>query len=288
VDRLGHRIESLRTAADNLRGKLAGAVGAYNAGSLFLSDPSAFETRVMELVDLLPSPISTQVVQPEYIADLMHAVVSAFGVLANLSDDFRHLQRSEIAEIGEYFAPGQVGSSTMPHKRNPWNFEHAKSMWKEFMPRMVTVYMDQISEHQRDLTNSASARFLVELILGLALTTERLTNVIKKLRVDEDSMRRNLARAGEMNIAEPLYLLLARSGHPDAHEASRKLTLAAEETGRPLLELIREDDSLQPYLAQFTPEQKAVLEHPARYLGMAAEKARRVASFWRETLEIRD
>lgn len=288
VDRLGRRIVSLESAADNLRGKLAGAVGAYNAGSLFVPDPVALETRVMQLVGLSPSPISTQVVQAEFLLDYLHAVTSAFGVLANLADDFRHLQRSEIREIGEYFAPGQVGSSTMPHKRNPWNFEHAKSMWKEFMPRMVTVYMDQISEHQRDLTNSASARFVVEPILALSLTAERLTGVLKKLRVDEEAMRRNLADAGEMHIAEPLYLLLARHGHPDAHEAARRLTLAAEETGRPLLALIDEDEALRPYLKLFTEEQRSVLENPGTYVGVARKKAIQVAGEWREAMGIQD
>ena len=96
-------------------------------------------------------------------------IISAFGVLANLADDIRHLQRTEIGEVGEAFEATQVGSSTMPHKRNPWNFEHVKSMWKEFMPRMITMYADQISEHQRDLTNSASGRFVPEIVLVLWL-----------------------------------------------------------------------------------------------------------------------
>ena len=75
--------------------------------------------------------------------------------MANLADDMRHLQRSEIGEVAESFAANQVGSSTMPHKRNPVSFENVKSIWKAIAPRMLTTYMDQISEHQRDLTNSA-------------------------------------------------------------------------------------------------------------------------------------
>ena len=60
----------------------------------------------------------------------MHALISTLGVLADLADDMRHLQRTEIGEVGEAFGADQVGSSTMPHKRNPWNFENVKSMWK--------------------------------------------------------------------------------------------------------------------------------------------------------------
>ncbi|HUS80906.1 MAG TPA: lyase family protein, partial [Armatimonadota bacterium] len=156
VSRLGGRIEKIRETADSLRGKISGAVGAYNASSLLIDDPEAFEREVLAELELQPSTHSTQIVEAEFVADFMHALVSAFGVLANLADDMRNLQRTEIEEVAEQFEADQVGSSTMPHKRNPWNFENVKSLWKEFMPRMVTVYQDQISEHQRDLTNSAS------------------------------------------------------------------------------------------------------------------------------------
>src|SRR5690606_694848 len=119
----------LEEAVGNLRGKMAGAVGAYNASRLFFSDPDQFEVEVLRRLGLQPADHATQVVEPEYLADFLHAVVSTFGVLANLADDMRHLQRTEIAEVGEAFDPDQVGSSTMPHKRNPWNFEHVKSLW---------------------------------------------------------------------------------------------------------------------------------------------------------------
>ena len=160
VSRIGTRIKAIQRTANNLRGKIAGAVGAYNASSLFFDDPESFEEDVLNELKLKPSPISTQVVEAEYMTDFVHSITSCFGVLANLADDMRHLQRSEIGEVGEYFEAKQVGSSTMPHKRNPINFENVKSMWKEFMPRMNTVYMDQICEHQRDLTNSATSRFI--------------------------------------------------------------------------------------------------------------------------------
>ncbi|MGE5599007.1 MAG: lyase family protein, partial [Bacteroidota bacterium] len=175
VARFGARIEAVAAAARELRGKMAGAVGAYNAGALFFPDPEAFEAEVLAELGLQPSPISTQIVPPEYVLDYLHAVVSAFGTLANLADDLRHLQRTEIAEVAEAFAPTQVGSSTMPHKRNPWNLEHVKSLWKEFAPRLLTHYLDQISEHQRDLTNSATSRFIPEIVAGFAAAVDRLT-----------------------------------------------------------------------------------------------------------------
>jgi len=159
VSRFGNTILKIKKTGNNLRGKIAGAVGSYNASSLFFRNPEEFETEVLEELNLKPSPISTQIPEAEFVVDYVNSIVGGFGVLANLSDDMRNLQRSEIGEVGEVFAAKQVGSSTMPQKRNPINFENVKSLWKEFMPRIVTIYSDQISEHQRDLTNSASSRF---------------------------------------------------------------------------------------------------------------------------------
>ena len=157
---------------------------------------------------------STQIVPAEYLLDYLHTAVSALGVLASAADDIRHLQRTEIAEVGEAFDERQVGSSTMPHKRNPWNFEHVKSLWKTFMPRMATVYMDQLSEHQRDLTNSASGRFYGEIVFGLAAAARRMTRVCKRLVVDRERMRKNFELTRETVIAEPLYILLAAADIP--------------------------------------------------------------------------
>ena len=234
VSRLGTRIKAIQKTANNLRGKMAGAVGAYNASSLFFEDPEDFENEVLGELKLKPSPISTQVVEAEYMADFIHAVVSCFGVLANLADDMRHLQRSEIGEVGEYFEAKQVGSSTMPHKRNPINFENVKSMWKEFMPRMNTLYMDQICEHQRDLTNSASARFVPEILAGLYVSVTRLNKTMSKLVVDKDNLQKNFDMNKEMITAEPAYILLAAHNHPDAHEYVRELTLKALKILRPI------------------------------------------------------
>src|SRR3989344_2470787 len=227
VARLGESILSIRSKAANLRGKLSGAVGAYNAASLILHDPERFEERMLLLLGLKPATHSTQIVAPEFMLDCIHSIVVAYGVCANLSDDMRHLQRTEIGEVAEQFDAQQVGSSTMPHKRNPINFENVKSLWKAFMPRSITAYLDEVSEHQRDLTNSASQRFFPELILALYLAANRLNRTCSKLVVDRQNMLANFNKSRQSIIAEPMYLLLAFYGHPDAHEKVKQLTLQA-------------------------------------------------------------
>ena len=282
VSRLGRRIIKVEEAAENLRGKISGAVGAYNSASLFFKDPEDFEKDVLKELGIRPSSHSTQIVEPEFVADLVHAAISAFGVLANLADDMRHLQRSEIAEVGEFFDKTQVGSSTMPHKRNPINFENAKSFFLEYCPRMITRYLNQISEHQRDLTNSASSRFVPEIMVGLALTCDRLTAVMRKLAVDKKNMRKNFDSQAGSITAEPAYLLLASLGHPDAHEYVRQLTLKAQATGREFTQLFFKDPEVKEYRDKFSKDQVEILQNPALYTGIASKKTERVCREWKK------
>ncbi len=286
VSRLGNRILAIEEASKQLKGKISGAVGAYNASHLFFSQPEEFEAEVLTELGLEAGSHSTQIVEPEPMTDFVHSLVSCFGVLANFSDDMRHLQRSELGEVGEHFAADQVGSSTMPHKRNPINYENVKSMWKQFMPRMMTLYQDQLSEHQRDLTNSASSRFIPEVVVGLLASANRLIRVGNKLGVDSQNMQQNFDQNKELVVAEPLYILLASYGHPDAHEAVRKLTLEAEETDKTLRELVQEKEELASYWEQFTDRQKKLLVNPEQYTGIAAEKTEQVVEEWKTRLEL--
>jgi adenylosuccinate lyase len=191
VSRLGRMILRVEGAADDLRGKMSGNVGAYNATAALIADPEAFERDVLAGLGLEPSHISTQVVEPEFLLDYAHALVATFGILANIADDMRHLHRSEIGEVEELPA----GAKARPQKLNPTGFEHVKSLWKVFMPRMVTVYSDQISEHQRDLTNFESTMFVSEIAGGLFVAANLLDTTLKGMVVRRDRMEQNLKAA---------------------------------------------------------------------------------------------
>ncbi|MDP6547546.1 MAG: lyase family protein [Candidatus Woesearchaeota archaeon] len=281
VSRFGNTIKKIKKSGNNLRGKIAGAVGSYNASSLFFDNPEEFEKLVLEEINLKASPISTQIPEAEFITDYVNAVIESFGVLANLSDDMRNLQRSEISEVAEVFAAKQVGSSTMPQKRNPINFENVKSLWKEFMPRIQTVYLDQISEHQRDLTNSATSRFIPEILAALYISVKRLNRTMKNLTVDKVNLKKNFDMNKGLIVAEPLYILLAATGHPDAHEAVRQLTLKAQSEKKPLTEIIKKEKSLQDYLKKFSKKQMKIITNPEKYTGISAKKTEKVCREWK-------
>ncbi|MES2134766.1 MAG: lyase family protein [Patescibacteria group bacterium] len=286
VSRLGASIEALEALAKELRGKFSGAVGAYNASSLFFDDPELFEAEVLAQLDLEPSEQSTQVTQPEPLARLMAETAIAMGILANLSDDMRALQRTEIGEIGEEFEASQVGSSTMPQKRNPINFENVKSFWKIVVPRVLTVFMDQISEHQRDLTNSASSRTYGEIIAYTVSASKRLTGTMQKLKVDTANLEKNFSIGKGLIAAEPLYILLASLGHPDAHEKVRDVTLTAQKEGKSLEEIVMNDSEMKPYLAKMSDTQKNIIQDPSSYTGIAEKKALAVAERWHKKLSL--
>jgi len=290
VSRLGESIIRIRDRTVDLRGKLAGAVGAYNATSLLVKDPLRLEREFLEGLDLIPSEHSTQLVEPEYLLRLLLEINVAFGVIANLADDLRNLQRSEIGEVREEFSATQVGSSTMPQKRNPWNSEHVKSLWKAFSPRVGTFFMDQISDHQRDLTNSASSRFVPEYLAGFAFAVDRMRSVLSSLKVDRARMAENISRGGDLVYSESVYILVGLGGDPDAHEKIRSATLKAEQTGERLADVLKRDAGLWTMLSRQLAATRGMdavtfFSDPAHYTGIAADRARAIADTHARSLE---
>jgi len=280
VSRFGKEILKVKEALNNLDGKFAGAVGAYNASSLFVDDPEEFEKEVLAELGLKPSEISTQIVQPEAMNDLIHHVISSFTILSNWADDMRNLQRPEIGEVGQPRGKDISRSSTMPHKANPVGLENIKSLWKATMPYMLMMHLDQISDHQRDLTNSASQRYIPQILNQFDYSVRRASRISKNLQPNKENMLKNLREGSNKAIAEPLHLLLSAYGHPDSHDYVGRLADESSARGIPLAEIVMKDKTLGPYLKQFTKEQMAVIKDPSRYIGIASRKAEKVADDW--------
>ncbi|MEK7594054.1 MAG: adenylosuccinate lyase [Patescibacteria group bacterium] len=285
VSRLGESIVAVKDLSASLKGKFSGAVGAYNALSLFVDDPIKFEQTVLGYLDIEPAPYSTQIVPAENYVRLIDELAITAGIMANLSHDMRHLQRSEIAEVREAFEAGQTGSSTMAHKRNPWNFENVISMSKQVMAQIVNANLNISSEHQRDLTDSASARFYPIVLASVASMAQRLDRVMSKIEVDPENMKRNLYLSGGAIAAEPLYLLLEKYGHTTAHEVSKTLAHQALEAKKTLYEVASTDDGITDYFDKFTDEEKKILKEPEQhYTGLATKKALAVHDHWQSQL----
>jgi adenylosuccinate lyase len=285
AERFGDRILKTKQAVSELRGKFSGAVGAYNASALFVDDPEDFEREVLAELGLEPARISTQIVPPEPTTDMVHYVVSGLTVLANLADDLRNLQRPEIGEVGQPRGPDISRSSTLPHKANPSGLENVKSQWKIVMPAMFTMYLDQISDHQRDLTTSASQRNVPAILDLFDYSVRRTTRIMRGIKPHVKRMQMNLDMNKDKIIAEPLHLVLSTHGFPDAHMYVGKLADKSYETGVPLTDIVLNDQNLRPYLEKFTPRQREMIDHPEKYLGIASQKAEKVANEWEQRLK---
>jgi len=283
VSRIGQSIEALQDLCTMLQGKFSGAVGAYNASSLFIDDPLKFEEAVLAKLGLKPAEHSTQIVPPESLARLLDETVIVAGAISNLATDMRHLQRSEIAEIREKFDPTQTGSSTMAHKRNPISFENVNALYKEVLAQQFVVGQNLGSEHQRDLTDSASARFYPVLVAAVVQMIKKLNTTMAKIEVDEDAMLRNLQMSKGAIGAEPLYLLLGKHGHTSGHEKSKAIAHSALDAGITFGEAVKDDEEIQAkYWDKFSEEEKLIITEPEKYYsGLASQKTKSIVDNWK-------
>ncbi len=186
---------------------ISGAVGT------FANIDPAVERHVAEQLGLEPEPVSTQVIPRD-----RHAMYFAtLGVIAssieNLATEIRHLQRSEVREAEEYFAPGQKGSSAMPHKRNPILTENLTGLAR-IVRSAVTPALENVALwHERDISHSSVERMIgpdATVTLDFALT--RLAGVIEKLQIYPDNMRRNLEQLGGLIHSQRVLLALTQAG----------------------------------------------------------------------------
>ncbi|MDO8518393.1 MAG: lyase family protein [bacterium] len=288
LNRVLFNIEQANQYADGLVGKISGAVGAYNAqAELGITGRSGivFEDRVLERLGLKPAPISTQILPPEPLAYYLYSCLVLSASLGQFGCDGRHLMRTEIAELAEPFEQGQVGSSTMAHKRNPLHFENLEGMWKKNIAEFLKVLLSMISEHQRDLVGSSLARDFPTLIVNLTYQLDTLlrqdadgTPFLSRIVVDTQACRRNLAMQGDSILAEPFYLALQMYGYEgDAHAVINHKALPLVGHGMPTLfaavkQVAWHDDELSAALDRIPSDVIKLLQDPVNYVGRAKNK----------------
>ena len=303
LNRILYNARMIQTHAAGLVGKVSGAVGAYNAQvGLGITErcqggPS-FEARVLKRLDLSPALISTQILPPEPMSYFLHACIELSAALGQLGRDGRNLMRTEIGEVVESFEKGQVGSSTMAHKRNPINFENLEGTWLKTKSEFGKVLDTLISDHQRDLVNSSLFRDFPTIVINL---THQLNVLLRKndkgvpfllrISVDQEACERNAARSGRYVMAEPLYLSLQMAGYEkDAHElVNRQAMPIAQEQGISLLRAVeviaKTEPDVQAALDGIPAAQRSLLESPEAYIGEAPQKAAEVVALARQYLE---
>src|SRR3954452_5912995 len=233
-DEFGRALQRLEQARDTVAvGKLSGAVGT----SAHLSPK--VEGYVCEKLGLRPAPIATQVVQRDLHADFMTALALVGASIERWATEFRHLQRTEVLEAEEFFAPGQKGSSAMPHKRNPITGERLTGLARVLRGNSIAALENVALWHERDISHSSVERVIFPdscTLLDYMLVT--LNKLVDGLIVYPENMKRNLALSLGMWNSQTVLLSLIRKGltREQAYEVVQRnamKTWAAKHAGMP-------------------------------------------------------
>lgn len=284
VYRLMDTIINLKRLANLLKGKFAGAAGTMASIGVVIVDPISFEREVLAYVGLEPSPYSNQIVPSEDVVRLMDELVIAMGVMNNLADDIRILLSSAYGELLLELAEGATGSTAMPQKVNPKDFENVNSMYRCVLPRIITPHLNLESNLQRDLRDSAASRTYGETFLYITSSAKRLASKMPRLVVNYSRLEASLEASGGMILAEAYNALLAKHGHPTPHGKMKAIAKLARAEGITLIEAARRDPELAEYFDLMDDEERGMLTDPRKYIGVAPERARRIAVTAAETL----
>jgi adenylosuccinate lyase len=260
------RIAQMRQRA--LVGKMGGAVGTF-AGV----GPQGLRLQglLMEKLGLKSPLITTQVVSRDLHAEVVLNLSLISCTLDKMATEIRNLQRTEIGEVQEPFAEGQVGSSTMPHKRNPETCEKISGLARVMRGLLIPAMEDVVLWHERDLTNSSSERnVLPEAFILLSEQLQSILRVLKGLIVNEERMLRNLNMGGGIVLSEAVMLSLIRKGmdRREAHGLVSQMAGTSFKGGRPFSEVVRSNQMVKGLLSD--AELSASLD-PRGYIGLAGE-----------------
>jgi len=272
-----------------LVGKISGAVGTYAA----LGDKGMkIEKEVMHQLNLTPAEISNQIVQRDRYAEFFMLLALIAKTLEKIAVEIRNLQRTEINEIAEHFENGkQVGSSTMPQKRNPIIGERICGIGRIIVGNAIAS-LDNISLwHERDLTNSSAERIIIpeicilsDYILNLA------TNLVKNLEFRPENINRNLNLTNGLIMSEHLMINLTKKGlgRQEAHELIRECAMMIYESGIKdklnkcninFRDVLLSNEKIIKFL---TEDEIIQTLNPKNYIGIAVKKVEEICKILRD------
>lgn len=253
-----------------LVGKMSGAVGTQ-AG--LGEHAMRIQELVMQRLGIDSADISTQIVQRDRYAELVCAMALIASSLENFATEIRELQRPEIGELFEHFEAGaQVGSSTMPQKRNPELCERVCGLARIVRSLVFPALEDITTWHERDLTQSSTERFLLpETCILTDYMLFLMNNIVTTLRVDEKRMILNVELTQGRFMSEAVMMILTKKGvnRQVAHELLRKLSIRSETKHQPFRQTLLDSKTVARKL---TKKEVDGALNPYNYLGTAVKQ----------------
>ncbi len=243
---------------------ISGAVGTFAN-----IDPSV-ETYVAKKLGLKVEPVSTQVIPRD-----RHAMFFAtLGVIASsverLATEIRHLQRTEVLEVEEFFSPGQKGSSAMPHKRNPVLTENLTGLARLVRSATIPAMENVALWHERDISHSSVERGIgPDATAHLDFALKRLAGVIEKLVVYPDNMKRNLDKLGGLIHSQRILLALTQKGmsRENSYAAVQRCAMPVWRGEGKFLDLLKADKEVASHLSPKELEKLFDLAYHTKHVG---------------------
>ncbi|MEN6414070.1 MAG: adenylosuccinate lyase [Veillonellales bacterium] len=247
LDETERNIERMKRARETVSiGKLSGAVGTYAN-----IDPR-IESYVCEKMGIKAAKLATQVIQRDRHAELMTTLAVVASSLEKFATEVRNLQRTDIREVEEYFAPGQKGSSAMPHKRNPITCERIAGLARLVRGNAMASLENVALWHERDITHSSVERVILPdstILVDYAL--RKFTNIIDKLLVYPEAMKANMAKTGGLIFSQRLLLALVDKGviRETAYRWVQRNAMAKWLEGADFKTNVIKDEDIKQYLS---------------------------------------
>lgn len=272
---VSRHIQRLRQCRERVVvGKMSGAVGTQ-AG--FGVNAAKIQELVMRRLGVKAADISTQIVQRDRYAEFVCLMAMIASSLDNFASEIRELQRPEIGELAEAFEVGkQVGSSTMPHKRNPETCERICGLARIVRSLTVPALENVPTWGERDLTQSSAERFILpEACILTDYMLFLMSNIVANLRVDEQRMLKNVELTEGRGMSEAVMIALTEKGmnRQEAHELLRKLTIKSEVEKRHFRQVLIENRAITERLSK--KEIDEALD-PKNYLGTALKQVENI------------
>jgi adenylosuccinate lyase len=245
-DEMGRNQERLQRACEEATvGKISGAVGTHATA------PLDVEERVCALLGVQVEPVSTQIVHRDRHAQFVLTLALIAASLEKFATEVRHLQRTEVREVEEPFGEGQVGSSAMPHKRNPELSERVCGLARLIRGHAVTALDNVALWHERDISHSSAERLILpDSCLALDYMLDLFTGVIRNMRVYPERMRQNVEMTRGLVFSERVMLALIGTGmsREEAYTMVQHNAMRAWDEGLDFRELLRNDGRVRERL----------------------------------------
>ena len=239
-------------------GMVSGAVGTFAN-----IDPSV-EEYVCNKFSLKPAPVSNQIIQRDRHAEYLTTLSLIASSIEKISVELRHLQRTEVLEAEEYFSMGQKGSSAMPHKRNPITAEQLAGLSRVVRANAIAAMENVALWHERDISHSSVERIIIpDSSILIDYMLNKAANLIDKLLVYPENMKKNLDKMGGVIYSESILLELVRSGiaREAAYKLVQRVAMKIWERGGDFKELILNDREIMKYITPASIEKAFSINH---------------------------